>query len=745
MRLTKLAGILAVSTKRAFRPAPAPPDAPLPERSKRTTAAASGAAALASFLGDAPGDCAPAALLHALCFEPTVDLLSDPAVPVPVAGLVVSDQQWELAEPVAIGSAVTVDVQLASIVRDSSSTSLFVRARIRCADRPVYREVTVYVARKAGGEAYEVGRTPRIEVLDHRRAYGTNASGRLDIGQNAAVSSRVFRVADSRRWARITGDANPIHTSSLAAKAFGYRKAVLHGAAVDAWMAHEAGLDGAAPCSGGTHFRAPALLPAHCELVRLGAEDFAVVDRDSGRDLVHARLTGVPDGRGSERGLVLPRDDGRPSSTFLGRGMAAAAAVRHPRARAVIEDAKPWRRMYRTAMAELSAWDAPGRGSSGACDGLAFLHENLRFADGRRACEARIVTPARRGDVIDGTGRAVRELRVPIGGRDLAGDELVAELRRWQEDGRIRPGAVDAIADVVADPSHLDLSGWTFACLGAGAELSPAAHLLAWGADVAAVARSPLPELARRAPQSAGRLHLPPQPLDVAADPETSAGWIASLPGRIAVVDTLYAPGARFLLAEAGADVLERLVCQARPETALAWYGSPSDAYALDVPVRRDFGKGGAARALSAYARVRRIHPSRRGGVYQGLIDVQGPNYAVAKRIGRWRATVERETGRTVSYNIGPMSMTRSVLDARVLRAAYGGLARLGMPALPANASAALMAALLAWDLKHPEAGRSPGFLTDKAIDCGLFACPYEPNGLMGFAAVLGADRAVRD
>ena len=51
MRLTKLAGILAVSTKRAFRPAPAPPDAPLPERSKRTTAAASGAASGLGFDG----------------------------------------------------------------------------------------------------------------------------------------------------------------------------------------------------------------------------------------------------------------------------------------------------------------------------------------------------------------------------------------------------------------------------------------------------------------------------------------------------------------------------------------------------------------------------------------------------------------------------------------------------------------------------------------------------------------------
>jgi len=76
-----------------------------PKAAALYAAAASGAAALASFLGDAPGDCAPAALLHALCFEPTVDLLSDPAVPVPVAGLVVSDQRWELAEPGAIGSA----------------------------------------------------------------------------------------------------------------------------------------------------------------------------------------------------------------------------------------------------------------------------------------------------------------------------------------------------------------------------------------------------------------------------------------------------------------------------------------------------------------------------------------------------------------------------------------------------------------------------------------------------------------
>ena len=153
---------------------------------------------------------------------------------------------------------------------------------------------------------------------------------------------------------------------------------------------------------------------------------------------------------------------------------------------------------------------------------------------------------------------------------------------------------------------------------------------------------------------------------------------------------------------------------------------------------------GAAASALALYAKLGSAAPARIDGVYPGYIDVQGPNYAAAKRIGRWRATVEREAGRIVSYNVGPLSMTRSVLVSRPLRAAYGGLRRLGIRPLPARASATLMAALLAWDLKNPQAtAASETFLTDKALDCGLFSCPFEPNRLMGFAVALGADKAV--
>lgn len=525
------------------------------------------------------------------------------------------------------------------------------------------------------------------------------------------------------------------------------------------------GLDGSARCWGQAKFRAPALLPARLELIDMGRASsdsrvssdscaFAVLDGKSGRDLVHLSYGGVgleryrkggdfPSGR-----IVLPRQNGRTSSSVLARGMALAAATADPRLAERVKGAEPWREGYRAAMTDLSRVDAPSRGGEAARAGLACLAKSLRFADGRKIGEARAVEVRGGSWKVSGNREPRRELSLELDGREYKGRSLLALLDAWRRRGFMRRGAYDALAEVIGDPGILDLDGWTFACLGASAALSPAPSLLAWGADVAAPVRagqeknSALIDAAR---SGAGTLILPPVPLDVAREPEAAAGWIASLDGRIAIVDTLYAPGAKFLLAEVGADVVESLVTRARPDTALAWYGSPTDAYVLSESPKARFGRGLAASALAAYARARGLGPSRVDGVYPGYIAVQGPNYAAAKRIGRWRATVEREAGRTVSYNVGPLSMTRSVLVSRPLRAAYGGLRRLGVTPLPAEASAALMAALLAWDLKNPRAAaESETFLTDKAIDCGLFSCPYEPNGLMAFAVALGADKALK-
>ncbi|MFT3943280.1 MAG: MaoC/PaaZ C-terminal domain-containing protein [Ancrocorticia sp.] len=733
----------------------------------------------------------PPSLLHALCFPSTLDLLINRKLPIQPLGVVVTDLRWTLLRPVHPREPLELAAQVLRLSRDEAGVSFVVECVLRRDGRICYREQTRYLDKGRGGATQSVQADDSATLVAgafgtdagwlplaprHREAFGVNGAGRLDIGQRVALATMRATPGDARSWADFSGDANPIHLSAATARVFGYKNVVLHGAAIDAWAAEVVGITGDSPCNGAVSFRAPALLPSQLELIDMGGENYAVVEKRSGRDLVHlaysgAGARGIGDG-GPDAGLiVLPRQDGRASSTVVSQGMCAGAAAGFPRVRNAIEEATPWRKQYRRAMEELSRVDAPARGYRSARDGLATLYSLLHFADGRTLAKAEIRAPSSSGGVIMGSGYAGQRiaggeaaggedagregasrddtgencLTVELAGRKLSGDALVSQLRDWELARVLQPAAAEALIEVASKPELLDLDGLTFVCIGAGAELSPAPQLLEWGADVAAVMRpgtERADKLQRVAAESAGRLYVAPDDAcDVVREPERVAGWVADLPGRLVVVETLYAPGADFLLAAAGADVIERLVSAARPDSMLAWIGTPTDAFVLDgVAVNETLAAGRWGKLVAQYAKAARVRPGRVDGVYPGFVDVQGPNYAAAKRIGRWRATITRAAGRQASYNVGPMSLTRSVLDTAVLRAAYGGLEKLGMPAFSADASARLMAALLVWDVKHPDAVRgSDTFLTDKAVDSGLFASPYEPNGLMGVAVALGA------
>ena len=225
------------------------------------------------------------------------------------------------------------------------------------------------------------------------------------------------------------------------------------------------------------------------------------------------------------------------------------------------------------------------------------------------------------------------------------------------------------------------------------------------------------------------------------------------------------------MLVEAGADAVLRMVGE-ESAAAFAWYGSPTDAYPVagndaaaagaaelsggtdlanaaelpspaELPGTAELPGGLLSRAaIRSWAKLAGARPARQGGVVNLLQDIQGPNYAAAKRIGRWRATVEREAGRDISYTIAPMARTESVLISQPLRAGYAGLERLGYPPLAADTAAALLAGLLVWDLHHPEAtAASTSFLTDRALDGGLLSIPYQPNDLAGLALLSGAEK----
>ena len=118
----------------------------------------------------------------------------------------------------------------------------------------------------------------------------------------------------------------------------------------------------------------------------------------------------------------------------------------------------------------------------------------------------------------------------------------------------------------------------------------------------------------------------------------------------------------------------------------------------------------------------------------------QGPNYALAKRLQRWRATVAREAGTTVSLNVAPPTRTRSVTKNRTLAAAYAGAHWFGAEVFEPAATRTLMAALLVHDLRaagppqaHPWQDEAQA-----AAHGGLWRIAYAQRSALGLAALLG-------
>ncbi len=96
--------------------------------------------------------------------------------------------------------------------------------------------------------------------------------------------------------------------------------------------------------------------------------------------------------------------------------------------------------------------------------------------------------------------------------------------------------------------------------------------------------------------------------------------------------------------------------------------------------------------------------PGADPGISDSLVPQQGPNYALAKRLQRWRAVQAATPGPLVSMNVAPPTRTRSVVKNRALAAAYAGAHRFGVEVFEPATSNVLMAALLVHDL-HTDGG----------------------------------------
>jgi hypothetical protein len=498
----------------------------------------------------------------------------------------------------------------------------------------------------------------------------------------------------------------------------------------------------------------------------------------------------VTAGRVMEReemeGVVFPLSaDGRRSTSALGRAV-VADALRPVDAVGALgaEQETNWRSGYLVHFRRLVEAGLASKAAalSIARDGAGSLHSRMRVSgpgEEETGLDALLSAPPRASFAtlsVPGTGQPETELSLPYRGERLRGGALVRRLDAWVSGGIIEPSCADAVREVAAHPEWLRLPGQTVVALGAGAEVGPVEVLLQWGARVAAVdLPSPLTweRVLGMARRGAGTLLVPVSRaapvqvglgsgdeaiarwagLDLARQVPAAADWLAGLDGPLVLGNYVYADGAANVAVCAAADALTVRLQAARSDLALAFLATPTDVYAVPAEAvahsvrayasRSRVAKlvGRPLRTLSGGQLLRRAYvPGADPGICDSLVSQQGPNYALAKRLQRWRATVARETGATVSLNIAPPTRTRSVVKNRVLAAAYAGAHRFGAEVFAPATTRALMAALLVHDL-HTAGTAHAHPWQDEAHDAahgGLWRIAYAPRSALGLAAVLG-------
>jgi hypothetical protein len=466
---------------------------------------------------------------------------------------------------------------------------------------------------------------------------------------------------------------------------------------------------------------------------------------------------------------------GRRSTSDLGRAVVADALRQVDTAGAgAAERETHWRTGYPAHFRGLveAGLASPQAAMSVAREGLASLHRRMRVIgrDGEEAgLDTLVFAPARDGlaaATVTGTGEAERELSVPYRGELLRGDALLRRLDAWVSAGVVEPSCADAVRAVAARPDWLALPGRTVAVLGAGAEVGPLPVLLSWGVRVFGL-DLPRPEIWERvlaqARRGAGTLVVPAAAgdadlaqragLDLTRNVSAVADWLAAVEGPLVLGNYVYADGAANVLLASAVDALTVRLAAARGDLALAFLATPTDVFAVPADAVAQSDRAYAARSLAAKLGgwplrtlsggrlLRRAYPSGADpGICDSLIPQQGPNYALAKRVHRWRATVARDLGLTVSMNVAPPTRTRSVMKNRALAAAYAGAPRFGVEVFEPATTKTLMAALLVHDL-HAAAPAQPHPWQDEAHAAahgGLWRIAYAPRSALTLAALIG-------
>ena len=218
-------------------------------------------------------DTLPATYPHMLTFPLQMALMTERSFPFGLPGLVHARNRIDVLRAIRTDEELDLEVWAENLARHRSGAAVDLRATVTVAGEEVWRSTSTYLSR--GAKAPEGAPEAEIEV----------SVGALD------RVSATWRIPDDagRRYAKVSGDVNPIHLSGLTAKAFGFKRAIAHGMWVKARVL--GALSGRLPDAVNldVSFRKPLFLPSTVTLSTAqagGGWDFDVSNAASGTEHV---------------------------------------------------------------------------------------------------------------------------------------------------------------------------------------------------------------------------------------------------------------------------------------------------------------------------------------------------------------------------------------------------------------------------------------------------------------------------
>lgn len=244
-------GRIAVTRSPVGRALPGPRDVVLPDVVYRvadvpTSGVTEHLTDYQRLIGERVCDTLPAGYLHVLAFPLATALMVRGDFPLPLLGLVHVSNAVSVHRPVGVGDVLEVRASAENLRAHRRGVQVDLVTEVSTGGELAYRGVSTYLAKGFGLPSGEraAEEAPREEFVPPL------PTARWELGSGVG-----------RAYGAISGDRNPIHTSVLGAKAFGFPRTIAHGMYTAARALAEVGAARGDAYDWTVEFEKPVLLP----------------------------------------------------------------------------------------------------------------------------------------------------------------------------------------------------------------------------------------------------------------------------------------------------------------------------------------------------------------------------------------------------------------------------------------------------------------------------------------------------